>query len=96
MSDNNQFSLGDALNNLIKKHGLEETMNEYRLKEAWHKTVGTFCSKHTESIRFSKGEITVKISSASVKQEILYAKSDIILKINEILGQNIVTSIRVF
>lgn len=96
MNDFNQFSLGDALNNLLRKHGLEETMNEHRIKGAWDKTVGSFCSNHTESVRFSKGELRVKISSALVKQEIMYAKTDIIMKINEILEQELVTSIRIY
>jgi len=96
MSDPNLFSLGDALKSLLKKHGLEQSINEHRIREAWHKTVGEYCSKNTQSISFSKGELTVRIGSAPVKHELLYAKTEVIAKINEIMGREIVTSLRIF
>jgi len=96
MTEHNQYSLGDALKGLVKKHGLENSMNEQNIKEAWHKTVGEYCSKHTETLRFSKGELTVKISSAAVKQELLYAKTDILNKINEFLKQELIINLKIF
>ncbi len=96
MNDPNQYSLGDALQHLFRKHGLEDTLNEHRLKDAWKKTVGDYCNKHTQSLKFSKGELTVKITSAVVKQELLYARTELIEKLNTILGRNIVTSLRIF
>jgi predicted nucleic acid-binding Zn ribbon protein len=96
MNDANLFSLGDALKSLLKKHGLEHSINEHRIREAWHKTVGDYCSKHTQNISFSKGELTVRISSAPVKHELLYAKTEVITKINELIGCEIVTSLRIF
>ncbi len=96
MNDPNLFSLGDALRNLLKKNNLEENINEHRINEAWKKTVGEYCSKQTASVRFSKGELTVKITSAIVKQELLYSRTEIILKINEILGTELVKTIRIY
>jgi predicted nucleic acid-binding Zn ribbon protein len=96
MTEHNQYSLGDALKGLVKKHGLEQSMNEHKVKEAWHKTVGEYCSKHTETIRLSKGELTVKISSAAVKQELMYAKTEILNKINECLNQELITNLKIF
>jgi len=96
MNDMNQFSLGDALKKVIKKSGLDDTMNEHRLKDAWIKTVGDYCSKNTQSIHFANGELTVRITSAVVKQELLYAKTEVIEKLNVILGQNVVVILKIF
>ncbi len=96
MNDSNQFSLGDALRQAIQKHGLENSMNEHRMKEAWEKTVGEYCYSHTESIRFSKGVLKVKINSAAVKQELLYAKTEVIEKINNFLEKELVETLHIY
>jgi predicted nucleic acid-binding Zn ribbon protein len=96
MNDQNLSSLGDALKKLLQKSGLDNTITEHRIKEAWHKTVGDYCSRHTETVWFAKGELSVKISSPIVKQELLYTKTEIIAKINEILGNEVVKTIRIF
>lgn len=96
MNDSNLFSLGDALRNMLKKRGLEDSINEHRIRETWKKTVGEYCSKFTESVRFSKGELSVKISSAIVKQELLYTRSEIISKMNELLGTELVKTLRIY
>lgn len=96
MTDNHQFSLADALKHLLKKHKLEDTIYEQRLKECWKKTVGDYCNRHTESVKFSKGQLTVKITSAVVKQELLYARTEVIAKLNELLGEELVTELRIY
>jgi len=96
MNDSNQFSLADALRNLLKKHNLEDVINEQRLRESWHKTVGDYCNRHTVSLKFSKGQLTVKLSSAIVKQELMYAKSEVIAKLNQMLGSELVEELRIY
>ena len=95
MKDHNQSLLKDALLNVIKKDGIEDALYEQKIKKAWDKSVGKYGAKYTEKISFSKGKLTVNLSSALFKQELMYAKTEIITKINEVLGQELVTSIRI-
>jgi hypothetical protein len=96
MSEHNQYSLKDALSQAIKKYNLEDKINEQKLKDAWSKTVGQYCLNYTDNINLYKGQLNIKISSAAVKQELSYAKTEIINKLNEVLGEEIIKKIRIY
>ncbi len=92
---NNEYPISEALRLLLEEDGIENAVNEQKVKEAWYNTVGKYGKNYTKNIKFSKGILTVTISSDAFKQELLYAKSEIIDKINEKIKKKIITSIQI-
>lgn len=94
--NDNTLSLKDAFSHLIKQYGLEDTFFEQKIKEVWAKTVGEYCNSFTSKIILKKNVLTVHISNAAVKSELSYVKTEIIAKINELLGKEIVKQLKIF
>lgn len=94
MSDNT-VSLKDAFSYLLKQYGIEDSFSEHKIKEAWAKTVGTYCNSFTTNVYYKNSILYVTISNAAVKNELSYAKTDIIAKINEIIGNELVIQIKI-
>lgn len=88
-------SLRDALQKMAARYKLEEKLEQERVQQAWHAVVGPFCSERTVQVKYKDGVLTVEIVSAALKQELSYARTDIIKKINEHLNAEIVKDIRI-
>jgi predicted nucleic acid-binding Zn ribbon protein len=89
----NDQSIGDAIKQMLKQYGLEEKLNQVKITSSWEILMGKTIARYTSAIYFKEGTLIVKLSSAALRQELLYAKSKIILKINTEIGKDIVRDI---
>ena len=82
--------LGDLFTN---NRSLSKSYNQYSVEQVWRNSMGELISQYTTSVRFSKGIITVYISSASLKQELVMHKSQLLDRLNQLLPYNKATDI---
>jgi len=74
---------------------LSRGYNEYNIDSIWRSTFGEMISQYTSQVRFHKGELTVYITSAALKQELSLNKQTIIDKLNKILKYKKINSLRI-
>lgn len=86
MRNSNEQSLGQVIKEILKKQHLQSKLTETRVKEAWEVVMGDVVALRTTSIWVHEGRLTIKISSAPLKQELLFGKEKIKKLINENLG----------
>ena len=92
MSD--ELKLKNLINGMMSQKGrLSKGYNQYNVEAIWRETFGSMISSYTSSVRFSKGVMTVYITSAPLRQEIDATKETIINRINQKLPHNKVTSL---
>ncbi|NEN23890.1 DUF721 domain-containing protein [Cryomorpha ignava] len=89
----NEETLGDAINRLLKAYGLEEGYYAAAVVTHWEKLMGPAVSRRTQSIKIQKGVLIVKIESAALRQELSYSKDKIMTQINRELGVRIIKSV---
>jgi predicted nucleic acid-binding Zn ribbon protein len=89
----NDQSIGDAIKSMFKQYGLEQKFDQVKLTSSWELIMGKTIAKYTTGIYFREGVLIIKLSSAALRQELLFAKTKIILKINTEMGKNIVNDI---
>lgn len=90
-----QYSIGEAIQELMKRSGWKPKVNELRIREEWNEIVGPTISKYTRNIYLSGGILTIYTDVAALKQELLFSKQQLINSINEHLGETAVTEINV-
>lgn len=95
MLKDNFHTLGDILKKAVIAYKLEKKIQNEQIKNAWYTVVGNFCGQYTTSIKFKDGVLIVEISSAALKQELLYSKSNIIIQLNKFLNQTIVKDLKI-
>ena len=93
MRKSNFEHLGSAMQDFLKKSGLEDKIKEIELKENWHAIVGPVFSKATQKIVLYKQVLFVTIESPAIKHELLLNKSIIIQRLNESVKKEMIHEI---
>jgi hypothetical protein len=89
----NEITLKDAIKKLIQSYNMDDRIKESQLLAAWKNLIGPLAAQHTVDLYLFKGILHVKLNSAVIRQELLYAKSKIIIHINKYFGQQVVKDI---
>lgn len=91
--NSNDQSIGDAIKHMLKHYGLEEKLDQIKVTSSWELIMGKTIARYTTDIYFREGTLIIKLSSAALRQELLYAKAKLIAKINIEIGKNVVKDI---
>lgn len=81
------------IDQLLIAYGLENKLNERRLLASWEQVVGKMIARHTDDITLKKDVLFLKMNSAAIRQEMSYAKEDLIRDLNASVGKNIIRDI---
>lgn len=83
----------EVIDEMIELLGMSDKLIDARLKAEWENIAGKMIAKYTKSVRLSKGVLYVQLSSAAVKNEMLYLKEPLKVKINQHFGKNLVEKV---
>ena len=82
-----------SLQGILKKHNIFFDSEEQRLLEVWQKAVGPQISVQTRPDRLKRNTLFVKVSSSVWMQQLHILKQEIIEKINQLLGKELIKNI---
>ncbi|NCA86694.1 MAG: DUF721 domain-containing protein [Clostridia bacterium] len=91
--DPNVVSLGDAIRIVLNEYRLEQKFNEAGLINSWQQVVGTMIARHTVQLRVSRRTLFVKVDSASLRNELTYAREKIKTALNKEAGSDVIDEI---
>ena len=83
----------EVIDEMIRLMGGEDKMQEASLKADWEKVAGKMIAQYTTGIRLRKNVLYIDLKSASVKNELLYLKDAIRIKVNQYLGKEVVEKV---
>ena len=86
-------NVGQIINDLLKKENLDVALDEHRASALWPQIVGDGINRYTISRSVRDGVMTVRLSSASLANELMLIRASIIQRINEALGRDIIREI---
>lgn len=87
--------IGSIIQQFIDFNRLDSPLKRIRLINSWPEVVGKAIARHTEEIYLQEGTLVIKVNSAVVKRELNLLKQQIIDRLNENAGENLVHSIRI-
>lgn len=93
MKGSNEQKLKEVIDELIKTYKLEDGISATRVINSWEKVAGSMIFNHTEKIFIRKNKLYLKLDSPALKQELSFAKSRIIKKLNKSVDQNLIEDI---
>lgn len=91
-----ETTIKDALKLFLKKYNLEDQVNEGKVYNIWNKSMGPFVVNRTTKLRFVKGKLYVYLNSSALRNELVMAKTPIIQKLNEELGEILIQEIEIY
>ena len=90
---NSEKPLKVLIDQMLRAYGLGNKLDEISLLKSWEKVVGKMIARHTSDLYFKDGKLFISLDSAPLRQELSYAKSKLIEKLNEEAGKTMVTEI---
>lgn len=87
------YSIGEALNLLLEKSHWKPKVAEVRMKDEWETIVGKTIAKYTRSLYIRDKILTITTDIAPLKQELLLAREQLMMRINEYFKEEVVTEI---
>ena len=88
-----ELSIGDALKEFLKKSKLKTGIQALQIEEAWEKIMGKTIAKYTDKIEIINQTLFISSTVAPLKNELLYQKEKIIERVNESLGEKVITEV---
>lgn len=88
-----QYSIGEALQLLMKKSGWTPKVAELRIRDEWEQIAGPTIAKYTRELKVYNGTLTIYTDIAPLKQELNMAKEQLMCTINQHLGETAITAI---
>jgi predicted nucleic acid-binding Zn ribbon protein len=85
--------LKEAFDAFLSTYNLQTKFDESYLVAYWEKIMGKTIASRTEKIYIRQGVLFLKISSASLKQDLLMSKTRMMELLNEEAGKNIIQDI---
>ena len=90
----NPVSVKNIIDKILLNKKLNHGLLELRIKDAWINVMGKNVNTYTTDIKLNKEIIFVKLSSAALKNELVYRADTIIKLLNNELGQEKIKEIK--
>lgn len=88
------ISLGDAMRDAIEKSAAKARLDEAQAARCWVMIVGPHIAGQSPRPSVKGGVMTVRLSSAALRQELNYRRSMLLAAINKMVGVEVLTDLR--
>ena len=93
MKRDNTNIIGDIIRKLMKNPKLAKKLDELDALNICKEVIGEKLNKYINDIIISNGKLIIKLKSAVLRNELSYQKTNIITKVNNKLGKEIIKEI---
>ncbi len=87
--------LEDVIKDFLEVYKLGSKYTKASVETAWSKVVGEYISSHTAKTYFANGILTVYIDSAALRNELMFARSNLVKYLNEVIGSEVVKDVKI-
>lgn len=88
------LKISDLMRVIIRQNGLETPLLQKRLIEAWDGVVGELVAKYTTEKYIRNQDLCVHIENPALRSEVSMMKTELIRKLNNAVGGQIIREIR--
>lgn len=88
-----QFSIGEAIKGFLDKSRLKNGIRAVQIEEVWATMMGKTIAKYTDKIEIINQTLFIHSSVGPLKNELMYQKPQIISRINEIMGEKVISEV---
>ena len=88
-----EYSIGDALQKFLDESRIRGSIQALQIGDVWGDIMGKTIARYTEEIKIINDTLFITTHVAPLKQELIFQKEKIKLRVNEALGKNIIKEI---
>jgi hypothetical protein len=88
-----QYSLAEAMQIFLNKSRIKGSIQAIQIEEAWESIMGKTIARYTEKLEIHGSTLYITTHMAPLKQELMFQKEQLIVRVNEMLGENTIKEI---
>lgn len=88
-----QMHIGEALKEFLNKSNLKSGIRAVQIEDVWADIMGKTIAHYTDKIQIIKNTLFIYTSVASLKNELIYQKPKIIVRVNEAFNETVITDV---
>ena len=93
MRKSNTQSISSVLKSYVRENNLERKLNELDLIKSWEEVMGKTVARYTGNLYIQNSTLFVETTSPVVRNELLMMKEEIRIRLNEIVGEELIKTI---
>lgn len=86
-------SIAEIIGDFMQQEDIESAVLEHKALQLWGNVVGPGVNRMTTERYVDDGVITVKISSAALRNDLMLSRSSIIEQLNNLVGKPVIKEI---
>ncbi len=86
-------SIAEIIGDFMQQEDIEDAVLEQKALRLWQQVVGPGVNRMTTERYVENGVITVKISSAALRNDLMLTRTAIIAQLNELVGKPVIREI---
>ena len=87
------FKIGDALKQFVQSSKLKNGIRAAQIEEVWAEIMGATVAKYTNKIYIFEKKLFIETNIGPLKNELGFQKVQIIDRVNEKMGENIINEV---
>ena len=88
-----EYSLSSAIQQFLNQSRIKGDIQAMQIEDVWEKIMGKTIARYTDKLQIFGDKLIITTQVAPLKQELIYQKEKIILRVNEALGQRIIKEV---
>ena len=88
-----QFSIGDAIKEFLNKSRIKGGIQALQIEDVWEEIMGKTVARYTDKLQIIGDKLIITTSVAPLKHELKYQKEKIKQRVNEALGQKVISEV---
>ena len=88
--------LSEVLSQFLRHEGLETPLLQRRLVNAWDTIVGPTIAQYTSDKFIQNQVLFVKIINPALRQDLSMMRSELVKRLNNAVGSQIITEVRIY
>lgn len=93
MERRKEEDIGNIIMRYLRQSQLETPLYEFRLIQAWAEVMGAQVEQLTKDLRIYNQVLHVTLRSAALRNELFMRRSDIVRRLNNKVGANVIRDI---
>ena len=88
-----QYRIGDAIRQFLSQSRIKGDIQALQIEDVWENIMGKTISRYTDGLKVINKTLFITTSVAPLKQELIYQKEKIKLRVNEALGDKVIENV---
>lgn len=88
-----ELSMKQAIQQFLEQSRIKGPIQALQVKDVWEKIMGPTIANYTDSIKIIDKTLFISTAVAPLKQELIFQKEKIKVRVNEALGQKVIEEV---